>query len=249
MTTGRTVTQSRLQSPASRRPHRILPPRTAVPPGQPRSPDKVGRPQQPPRHPDRTASSLSPPLTAHSPYILLLSARRVACEPADCAIGLLYRCVPMPQHAATSRSRRRTTCYRWLPRHVFVSVPAPFLHPGISSGPSAVRFAPDSRAGSDTKMPGHAAAGQETGSAPHSHAPQIPDLRGHGTGPAPPAASSKAASCCPATTVIGPAAPARQIPQRKPAHGPDGARPAQDRIPSLRNPPRLLVSIAQSAGR
>ena len=125
--------------------------------------------------------------------------------------GTAYRYVPIAQHAATSPSKRRTTCYRWLPRHVFVSVPAPFLHPGISSGPSAVRFAPDSRAGSDTKMPGHAAAGQETGSAPHSHAPQIPDLRGHGTGPAPPAASSKAASSCPATTVIRPAAPARQI--------------------------------------
>ena len=44
MTTGRTVTQSRLQPPESRRPHRILPPRTALPSGQPRSPDKVGQP-------------------------------------------------------------------------------------------------------------------------------------------------------------------------------------------------------------
>ena len=89
----------------------------------------------------------------------------------DCATRHSDRCVPIPQDAA-SPSKRRTTCYRWLPRRVFVSVPAPFLHPGISSGPSAVRFAPDSRAGSDTKTPGQTAAGQETRSAPHSQAPR-----------------------------------------------------------------------------
>jgi hypothetical protein len=37
----------------------------------------------------------------------------------------LYRYMPIPPNAA-SPSKRRTTCYRWLPRRVFVSVPAPF---------------------------------------------------------------------------------------------------------------------------
>ena len=42
--------------------------------------------------------------------------------------------------------------------------------------------------------------------------PQIPDLRGHSTGPAPPAASRKAASSCPATTVIRPRRPGTSNP-------------------------------------
>jgi hypothetical protein len=52
-------------------------------------------------------------------------AERGPTEAGDCAIHPHYRYVSIPRHAA-SRSKRRTTCYRWLPRHVFVSVPAPF---------------------------------------------------------------------------------------------------------------------------